>query len=172
MWWFILLLNPYLTDCIHCKTGVFVDAIVDGAAYKTATQSGFTNADGEYNYKEGENVKFSLGGYSLVSMHSDFNRSVISRTKAKEHLNETLNRVNQGAANTSAVGNNSFNTYDLSTLTSSICNLVSLVVPSGISASVGGRSNATYADPLDLTTALSSSSPLQAGETLWIKELS
>ena len=42
-------------------TGVFVDSAVAGIGYKTATQSGVTNAKGEYSYLTGETVTFFIG---------------------------------------------------------------------------------------------------------------
>lgn len=41
--------------------GVFVDAFVAGIGYRTATQSGVTNAKGEFNYLPGEMVTFFIG---------------------------------------------------------------------------------------------------------------
>ena len=46
-------------------TGVFLDAVVSGVNYQTATKSGVTNSDGEYNYVAGEQVTFSVGGVVL-----------------------------------------------------------------------------------------------------------
>lgn len=46
-------------------TGTFVDAPVAGLAYKTATQSGFTDANGKFKYKAGEDVEFKLGNLFL-----------------------------------------------------------------------------------------------------------
>ncbi|MCG7198373.1 hypothetical protein MD273_01410 [Marinobacter pelagius] len=47
------------------KTGVFTDSAVANIQYQTETQSGFTNALGEYEYVEGETVTFSIGGIEL-----------------------------------------------------------------------------------------------------------
>ncbi|AOY89884.1 hypothetical protein BKP64_17890 [Marinobacter salinus] len=47
------------------KTGVFTDSAVANIRYQTMTQSGFTNALGEYEYAEGETVTFSIGGIEL-----------------------------------------------------------------------------------------------------------
>lgn len=46
-------------------TGVFLDSLVSGVNYTAETQSGMTNADGEYNYVDGEQVTFSIGGIVL-----------------------------------------------------------------------------------------------------------
>jgi len=43
------------------KTGQFIDSAVENVSYKTETQSGKTNANGEYVYREGEFVTFSIG---------------------------------------------------------------------------------------------------------------
>jgi len=42
-------------------TGVFLDSAVEGVSYRTDTESGITNAAGEYNYIDGESVTFSIG---------------------------------------------------------------------------------------------------------------
>jgi hypothetical protein len=44
---------------------VFVDSAVEGVSYSTATQSGTTNANGEFNYMDGETVTFSIGAVEL-----------------------------------------------------------------------------------------------------------
>ena len=43
------------------ETGYFIDDPVDGLYFITATQSGYTNADGAFRYKEGEIVSFYVG---------------------------------------------------------------------------------------------------------------
>lgn len=43
------------------SVGVLVDAFVAGIGYRTATQSGITNAQGEFNYLPGETVTFFIG---------------------------------------------------------------------------------------------------------------
>lgn len=54
-------------DDAPLKTGAFVDSPVSGIYYRTATQSGMTNASGEYNYRAGETVTFSIGDIELPS---------------------------------------------------------------------------------------------------------
>jgi hypothetical protein len=49
------------------RTGVFIDGPVEGLSYETASQSGLTNADGEFEYLAGETVSFSIGGIELGS---------------------------------------------------------------------------------------------------------
>lgn len=43
------------------ETGVFLDSAVAGIGYRTETQSGVTNAAGEYDYLPGESVTFFIG---------------------------------------------------------------------------------------------------------------
>ena len=43
------------------QQGRFIDSPVIGVAYKTATQSGFTGNNGEFAYRTGESVTFSIG---------------------------------------------------------------------------------------------------------------
>lgn len=50
-------------------TGVFYR--VEGLAYQTQTLSGTTNAKGEFKYRPGENVTFSVGGLVLGSAPGD-----------------------------------------------------------------------------------------------------
>ena len=48
-------------------TGVFYDSPVEGLSYETQTLSGMTNDKGEFEYREGETVTFSVGGLVLGS---------------------------------------------------------------------------------------------------------
>ncbi|WP_311568009.1 hypothetical protein [Photobacterium arenosum] len=50
------------------STGRLIDAAVQGMDYVTATQSGTTNANGEFSYKPGEKVTFKMGGHSFTSV--------------------------------------------------------------------------------------------------------
>lgn len=49
-------------------TGVFIDSAVQGLNYKTATQEGTTNAQGEFIYQLGETITFSIGGIEFPSV--------------------------------------------------------------------------------------------------------
>ena len=42
-------------------TGRFIDSPVEGLSYRTATQNGITNSNGEFSYLAGETVVFGLG---------------------------------------------------------------------------------------------------------------
>lgn len=52
-------------------TGVFVDSAVEGVAFATQTQSGNTNAAGEFSYLAGEQVTFSIGTMQLPTIAAD-----------------------------------------------------------------------------------------------------
>jgi len=65
-----------------------------------------------------------------------------------------------------------FNTFDKSTFESTTCKPFPIEVPIGVFVAPNGTSTATgsISDPLDLQTALtSSSSPVRPGDTIWIK---
>ncbi len=49
------------------KQGQFLDSPVEGLQFETVTQSGTTDADGHFNYKEGETISFSIGKIELGS---------------------------------------------------------------------------------------------------------
>jgi len=49
-------------------TGTFVDSPVHNLRYATATQSGVTNADGEFSYQLDELVTFSIGGIEFPAV--------------------------------------------------------------------------------------------------------
>ena len=53
------------SDSPTINTGVFLDSAVEGLAYSTDTQEGSTNAAGEFDYIEGEQVTFKIGDISL-----------------------------------------------------------------------------------------------------------
>lgn len=50
---------------VKVLTGIFKDSEVSGLSYSTLTQEGITNADGQFKYKEGEIISFSLGKIEL-----------------------------------------------------------------------------------------------------------
>lgn len=54
--------TPALSTTLN---GTFVDAPVQGLSYKTPTQSGFTDANGQFKYVNGEDVTFKLGNLEL-----------------------------------------------------------------------------------------------------------
>ena len=56
------------TPTLTPNTGVFVDSSVEGINYSTITVSGTTNANGEFEYNDGESVTFSIGDIDLPAV--------------------------------------------------------------------------------------------------------
>ncbi len=56
---------PVVAPAPEFQTGIFLDSAVGNIAYRTATQSGFTNEQGHYSYVVGETVVFSIGDVEL-----------------------------------------------------------------------------------------------------------
>lgn len=63
--------TPLLVSCGDKKeyTGQFIDSPVEGLRYRTDSQDGVTNEDGEFTYRRGETVHFYIGNYSIGSSH-------------------------------------------------------------------------------------------------------
>ena len=64
-------------------TGVFLDAAVMNIGYRTASQQGFTNANGEFNYRPGEMITFFIGNLEFPPVMAGVSRwiwTVISAT--------------------------------------------------------------------------------------------
>jgi len=55
------------TPSVNTLTGVFLDSAVSGLNYKTASQNGQTNELGEFSFKEGEMITFSIGDIEFPS---------------------------------------------------------------------------------------------------------
>lgn len=73
------------------STGIFVDSAVAGIGYRTTTQSGVTNAKGEYSFLPGEKVTFFIGSIELppviakgtvtpldIAQTTDINNQIVS----------------------------------------------------------------------------------------------
>jgi len=55
----------------NTSTGVFVDSAVEGLNFKTETQSGITGTNGEFTYKPGETVTFTIGDVLIGSVKAN-----------------------------------------------------------------------------------------------------
>jgi len=53
------------TVSLVTETGTFVDAPVEGLGYSTPTMSGYTDSQGQFQYKTGEMVTFNIGNLVL-----------------------------------------------------------------------------------------------------------
>lgn len=116
------------------QTGTFVDAPVYGLYYKTATQEGYTNENGEFSYKAGETVEFKLGNLSLGSVSADgvitpytiagdtntSNPSVKAKNIAMLLQNFDANRTNMNQLDVSKLKNYDFSDVNLSVPTATM----------------------------------------------------
>ncbi|MDF3014580.1 MAG: hypothetical protein K0Q78_2784, partial [Cellvibrio sp.] len=64
--------------------GVLVDAFVVGISYRTPTQAGVTNAQGEFNYLPGETVTFSIGALEFPPLPA---KSLVTPLDMAQSLN-------------------------------------------------------------------------------------
>lgn len=76
----------------NTNVGVFKDSNVAGLAYTSGSQSGVTNANGEFTYEVGQTVTFSIGGVALG-------------TVAAEEVITPVDLVPDGTTDTPAVQN-------------------------------------------------------------------
>ncbi len=54
------------------NTGVFLDSAVEGIKYKTSSGlEGYTNAEGKYQFKDGDTVEFLIGNVQLASAKAE-----------------------------------------------------------------------------------------------------
>ncbi len=100
------------TPANSTQTGTFVDAPVEGLTYSTATQSGTTDANGQYKYKNGETVTFKIGNLTLgsvgakkiitpLTLGGDTNLNTIG-TKAK-NIARILQSLDDNSSDTSKI---------------------------------------------------------------------
>jgi len=124
------------------------------------------------NFSELDTALAPTNNSFVSNVEGLLNKVLVSSASAKTHLDDTLYLSSQGNPNELAQGTNTFNTFDPSTFSTSTCQILPYENATGIFVSVNGTSNArgTQEDPLDLATALSKSSPVQPGGTVWISE--
>lgn len=118
-------------------TGTFVDAPVQGLAYKTATQSGYTDANGQFKYVAGEEVELKLGTLSLgkgtagalLTPYAICDNNDTATNIALLLQNFDANRSNTGALDLSKLKDYDFSDVNLSitpaAMETKIANLVS-----------------------------------------------
>ena len=68
------------TDVGTSQVGTFLDSPVSGMEYETASGSGLTDADGHFNYRQGELVTFRVGKLVIGSTVPDSTRIVTPRS--------------------------------------------------------------------------------------------
>ena len=115
--------NSSASSLTGLYTGVFIDSAVSGLKYTTPTHSGFTNAQGEFNYRQGETITFSVGDiqfpsvmasaritpYTLANSTDINNLSVINIARFLQTLDQDGNLDNgiaiDSQAHTAGIGN-------------------------------------------------------------------
>lgn len=60
--------NSQASSLAAVATGVFLDGAVANIGYRTATQQGSTNSNGEFNYRPGESITFFIGNLELPAV--------------------------------------------------------------------------------------------------------
>lgn len=74
-------------------TGVFLDSPVSGISYATATQSGKTNAKGEFSYVAGENITFSIGSIQLPAVAAGATVTPLHIAKTTDVNNQVVSNI-------------------------------------------------------------------------------
>jgi len=74
-------------------TGVFVDSAVEGVAYDTQTQTGTTNAQGQFNYIAGEEVTFSIGSTELPTVTAAAQVSPVDMAVGSSNPEDTTTNI-------------------------------------------------------------------------------
>lgn len=70
--------NPPAASDNTVRTGQFSGLSISGLHYQTPTQSGLTTSDGEFQYINGEQISFSIGGIELGSTHAQVEIDLIT----------------------------------------------------------------------------------------------
>ncbi len=83
-------------DSSSVLQGRFLDTAVGGLEYETETQSGLTDSDGTFNYKEGEDVTFFIGGIVLGDAPGDATVTPVDLVEdAEDETNPTVTKITQ-----------------------------------------------------------------------------
>lgn len=81
------------TEETTAPQGQFIDAAVEGLYYETqpSGKSGFTDAEGRYDYEEGDTVSFFLGGKNGLRIGNTSARTITSPFEATGNFQKALN---------------------------------------------------------------------------------
>jgi len=66
----------------NLQTGTFIDSPVEGLKYETPSFSGFTDKNGQFLFRDGENVSFYIGGVFLGTAESNQTITPIDLTRS------------------------------------------------------------------------------------------
>jgi hypothetical protein len=72
------------------ETGVFIDSPVVNIGYRTATQQGLTNTQGEFNYVPGETVTFFIGDLEFPSVTASSTVTPLDIANTNDPTNDTV----------------------------------------------------------------------------------
>jgi len=141
------------------KIGQFIDAPVEGLHYQTATQDGYTDAQGHFKYKDGESVEFQLGTLSLGNSEAkdvltpyditDDNNTAINIALVLQNFD--ANQSNKDTIDLSNLRNYNFSENDIN-LSASHNDLKNELANLIASSSLPGLVDMNY-QPIDETTA-------------------
>lgn len=81
------------TPAVTTSTGTFVDSAVIGINYTTATQSGKTNARGEFSYLPGEAITFSIGNVQLPAVTANTTVTPLDIAKTNDVNHQVVNNI-------------------------------------------------------------------------------
>jgi len=112
-------LEPADTSGLPLLNGRFIDAApVDGLHFRTASYSGITNNGGQYQYREGENVIFSLGDIELPPVRTDSILSALDVFETTDALDVSVVNLNRLLVTLDEDGeiDNGINIPDIATL--------------------------------------------------------
>jgi len=109
---------------------------------------------------------------SLLFFGCDDSSNIEDNTQNDVNNSSNIDDDSNDTSDDTTTSSGAFNVFDETTFSSSTCTNLAIEVATGVFASPTGLSTAsgTQDDPLDLVTALSSSSVVQPGETLWLME--
>lgn len=73
--------------------GVFIDSPVSGLGYVTNTQSGTTNANGEFSYVTGENITFSIGRIQFPTIFANATLTPLDVARTTDIDNQMVSNI-------------------------------------------------------------------------------
>lgn len=73
--------------------GVFVDSPVSGLGYVTTTQSGTTDANGEFSYVTGENITFSIGRIQFPTIFANATLTPLDVARTTDIDNQMVSNI-------------------------------------------------------------------------------
>lgn len=80
-------------------TGTLNNMLISGLSYSTETQSGVSNENGEFLFKDGETIQFSLAGYELGSVAAAENMDFFALFATSQPKQRQLNAYLDGSLN-------------------------------------------------------------------------